>query len=398
MKITSVDIIAPRMGQPVSGAYPVLCRVNTDAGIYGYGEATLSIGVAARPVFETIKSLAGLIFGMDPFEHEVIWEKLRHLSYWALSGGVIHMAAMSAIDIALWDIRGKACNLPVYKLLGGKQREKLRSYASQVHFGWGIDPSAPDCPKTGSPEWFFQSCKNAAADGYDAVKIGLLMHSADGGRLSFQETTGCLSQSTLNMAEARLAAAREALGPNADIILENHALTDGVSSIQLLNMAEKYGIFFVEEATAPLNPQVMRRIADKTNIPLATGERTYSRWGFLPFLENGSLTVLQPDVGTCGGITEFKKICDMAHTYDVSIQGHQYITGISYAATLHLEAAIPNFTIHEHHITTEFPANIALCTNNYRPVNGYIEIPDLPGLGQELTEETLRTADIETVK
>ena len=397
MKITSVDVIAPRMGQPVSGAYPVLCRINTDEGIYGYGEATLSIGIAARPVFETIKSMSAMIIGMDPFENEVIWEKLRHLSYWAMSGGVIHMAAISAIDIALWDIKGKACNVPVYKLLGGKQRDKLRSYASQVHFGWGLDLEDPSCPKRATPEWFYQSCKNAVNDGFDAVKIGLLMHNPEGERHTFQELTGCLPQATLNLAEARLAAAREALGPNGDIILENHAYTDGVSSIQLMNMAEKYGIFYVEEATAPLNPQVWSRLADKTNIPLATGERTFGRWGFLPFLENGSLTVLQPDVGTCGGITEFKKICDMAHTYDISIQGHLYITGVSYAATLHLEAVIPNFTIHEHHITAEYPQNIALCTNNYRPVDGYIEIPELPGLGQELTEETLRSADIETV-
>ena len=398
MKIINVDLIALRRGNPNSGAFPVLCRINTDEGIYGYGESTLSNGVGSRPVYEAIRGLAELVIGMDPIEHEVIWEKMRHSSYWGMAGGVLHMAAMSAIDIALWDIRGKACNLPIYKLLGGKQREKLRSYASQVHFGWGLNPADPSCPKTGSPEWFFQSCKNAVAEGYDAVKLGILFHNSEGGRLIFQETTGLLPQSMLKMAEARLAATREAIGPDADIILENHSLTDGVSSIQLSNMAEKYGIFFVEEATAPLNPQVMRRIADRTNIPLATGERTYSRWGFLPFLENGSLTVLQPDVGTCGGITEFKKICDMAHTYDVSIQGHQAITGISYAATLHLEAVLPNFTIHEHHIAIENPVNAALCTNNYRPKDGYIEIPELPGLGQELTEEALRTADIETVK
>lgn len=148
----------------------------------------------------------------------------------------------------------------------------------------------------------------------------------------------------------------------------------------------------------PMNPKVFEKIQQKTSIPLATGERTYTRWGFLPFLESQSLTVIQPDIGNCGGITEAKKICDMAHTYDVSVQTHVCSSPISVAISLHLEAAIPNFIIHEHHITNTTPFNISQGKYDYQPVNGYIKVPDLPGIGQEISEDALSKARIETIQ
>jgi L-alanine-DL-glutamate epimerase-like enolase superfamily enzyme len=394
MKITSVDVITlKRVGTRI----PVFCRVHTDEGIYGYGESGVVVGVGMTAVAEVIKDLAPLVLGMDPIENEVIWEKLRRSSYWGLSHTIIITAALSAIDVALWDIKGKAAGVPLYKLLGGRQREKLRAYASQVHFGWGIDASAPDCPKTGSPEWFYQASKNAVSEGYTAIKTGINFHDENGGRMSYLNMNGRLPQSIVRLAEERLKATREAIGPDVDIILESHSLTDGVSCIQIANMAEKYGIFLIEEATAPLNPEVMRRIAAGTSIPIATGERTYSRWGFLPFLENGSLSVLQPDLGTCGGITEAKKICDMAQVYDVSVQMHMPMTPVNYAASLHLEAAIPNFAIHEHHIESAKQSFIDMCTFDCQPKGGYAYPPELPGLGQELSEAALAGAAIETI-
>ncbi|MCL1805305.1 MAG: mandelate racemase/muconate lactonizing enzyme family protein [Clostridiales bacterium] len=394
MKITSVDVIMLKQ----IGRRPVFCRINTDEGIYGYGESGVVVGVGMSAVAEVVKDLAPVVLGMDPMENEVIWEKLRRSSYWGLSHNIILMAAISAMDVALWDVKAKACGLPLYKLLGGKQRDKLRAYASQVHFGWGVDQSAPGCPKTGSPEWFYQASKNAVAEGYTAIKTGISFHDENGERMSSLYMNGRLPQPLVKLAEERLAATREAIGPDVDVILESHSLTDGVSCIQIARMAEKYDIFFIEEATAPLNPEVMRRIAAGTSIPLATGERTYNRWGFLPFLENGSLSVLQPDLGTCGGITEAKKICDLAQIYDVSVQMHLPMTPVNYAASLHLEAAIPNFAIHEHHIESTKPGFIAMCTFDCQPKGGYIAPPELPGIGQELSESALAQASIETIK
>jgi L-alanine-DL-glutamate epimerase-like enolase superfamily enzyme len=175
-------------------------------------------------------------------------------------------------------------------------------------------------------------------------------------------------------------------------------MTDASTAIQIGNVAAKYGIMFYEEGAPALNPAVMKKIADGQPIPLATGERTYTRWGFLPFLENHCLHVIQPDIGNCGGITETKKVCDMAHIYDVSAQMHVCSSPVSVAIALHLEAAIPNFIIHEHHICNTLPTTIAECKYDYQPENGYFEIPEIPGHGQELSESALKTAHIETLK
>jgi L-alanine-DL-glutamate epimerase-like enolase superfamily enzyme len=138
MKITSVDVIALEK-DPGCLNRSVLCRVNTDEGISGLGEAAVAIGTGAPAAYEQMKDLAPMIIGMDPLCHEVIWEKMFRNSFWAQGNGAIVMAAISAIDIAVWDIKAKAANLPLYKLLGGKHRDKLRCYASQLQFGWGVD-------------------------------------------------------------------------------------------------------------------------------------------------------------------------------------------------------------------------------------------------------------------
>jgi L-alanine-DL-glutamate epimerase-like enolase superfamily enzyme len=193
-------------------------------------------------------------------------------------------------------------------------------------------------------------------------------------------------------------ATRNAVGPDVDIIMENHAMTDASTAIQMGKMAKDYGIMFLEEPTIPLNPGAMKKIADAVDIPLATGERTYTRWGFLPFLENHCLHVIQPDVGNCGGVTECKKICDMAQIYAVSVQTHTCSSPVIVAVSLHLEAAIPNFIIHEHHLTNTLPSIRAQCKYDYQPVGGFYEVPEIPGHGQELSDSALRAAHIETIK
>jgi L-alanine-DL-glutamate epimerase-like enolase superfamily enzyme len=147
-----------------------------------------------------------------------------------------------------------------------------------------------------------------------------------------------------------------------------------------------------------LNSEQMKRVAEKVNIPLAAGERIYSRWGFRPFFEDGSLSIIQPDLGLCGGLTEGKKICDMAHVYDATAQMHVCGGPIATAAALQMEAAIPNFIIHELHRFALLEANTKTCKYNYLPKNGYYDVPDLPGLGQELTDETIRASYVVTVK
>jgi L-alanine-DL-glutamate epimerase-like enolase superfamily enzyme len=138
-----------------------------------------------------------------------------------------------------------------------------------------------------------------------------------------------------------------------------------------------------------------KKVAENVNIPIAAGERIYTRWGFRPFFEDGSLDVIQPDLGTCGGLTEAKKICDMAHVYDLTVKIHVCGGPIATAVALHIEAAIPNFIIHELHRFTLLDTSIKTCKYNYLPQNDMYEVPDLPGLGQELTEETIKASVVE---
>ena len=190
-----------------------------------------------------------------------------------------------------------------------------------------------------------------------------------------------------------MAAIREAVGDEVDIIIENHARTDLVSAIQFGKAVEKYNIFFYEEVNTPLNPKLLREVKEKVDITLASGERIYSRWGYLPYFENRSIDVIQPDLGSCGGFTEFKKIVDLAHAYEVTVQAHVAGTGVAEAAALHAEAAIPNFVIHEHHQKTLLPEYRELVLHDYQPRDGYYEVPELPGIGQEITDEVYKQSD-----
>ncbi len=397
MKITSVDIMALERDRG-NGSRPVIVRINTASGLYGYGEAGIAIGTGAPACFALLKDFAPMVIGMDANDNEVIWEKIFKMSFWGQGNGGVIMSALSAIDCAIWDLKAKAANLPLYKLLGGKHRETLWCYASQLQFGWGADSFNPAQARSGEPEFYRDAALKCLEEGYTAVKANFIRYDRAGKILPATATTGRLSRELMRLAEERIRAIRDAVGPDVEIIAENHAMTDAATAVQFGRMARAFDFMFLEEGCSPLNPGVMKKIADNIDIPLATGERTYTRWGFLPFLENHCLTVIQPDIGNCGGVTEGKKICDMAHIYDVGVQTHICSSPINLATSLHLEAAIPNFTIHEHHIALTLPSCIEMGKYNYQPKNGYYEIPDLPGIGQEVSDKAIASAVIETIK
>lgn len=394
MKITSVDIMALH---PREGAFfrPVVCRVNTDEGIYGYGEAAISYGKGSPAAFGMVKDLAPMVIGMDPLDHEVIWDKMyrSNATFWGLNGGPIVFAGIAAIDVALWDIKGKYYNQPLYKLLGGKKRESLRCYASQLQMGWNASRQKPQT----TPADYAEVSKIAVADGYNCIKTDFFQVKPEGGFYVPEQQTRLLPPWQLAIVEERIAATREAVGRNVDIIIENHSNTDAQSAIQIARMAEKYNIFYFEEPNTP-TPKMTKYISENIKIPLASGERIYTRWQYAPYFENCSLQVIQPDIGNCGGITEVKKICDMAYTYDVGVQIHVCSSPILKAASLHLEAVIPNFVIHEHHVVNINEVCRELCVHDYQPVNGCYSTPELPGIGNELSDFALSTADIVTVE
>lgn len=385
MKITKIDVM--QLGTDVRPDWrPIVCRIYTDEGIYGDGEAAMAYDTGAPGAFGCLKDFSSMIIGMDPLDHEVIWDKLYRGTFWAQNGGPITFSAISALDIALWDIKGKIFGLPIYKLLGGKKRDNIRCYASQLQFGWG-EVRTPARKPADYAKW----AKKAVSEGYDAIKIDFFIYDEKDGSFGDNDRLGLLSRKTLNLYESRLAAVREAIGPDIDIIIENHSYTDAESGIQIAKMAEKYGIFCFEEPTTP-SPKITKYVSDRINIPVATGERIYSRWQYAQYFELNCIQMIQPDVGNCGGITEAKKICDMAYTYDVGVQCHACGSPLANVAALHLEAVIPNFVIHEHHAVNLTPYNKAYCIYDYQPVNGRYKIPELPGLGNEFAPEALANA------
>lgn len=390
MKIEKVDIFR------VSAAsdpmwHPILCRIYTDDGFYGDGEAALAYGTGSRAAFGMVQDLAELIIGMDPLETEVIWNKLYRRTFWGQNGGCVVTAGISAIDLACWDIRGKYFNVPVYKLLGGKLNDQMRTYASQLQFGWKDSMGAMF-----TTEDYVAASLRAVNQGYDAIKIDFLTFRPEGGSYTDRDRTTLMTPKTLAEVTERVRAVRSAVGPNVDIIVENHSFLDAQSAVQLARALEPFNIYFFEEPNTP-DPQTARYISAKTNIPIANGERIYTRWQYKGFFQDNTLQVAQPDLGTCGGITEVKKICDMAYAYDVSVQIHACGSPLCSAAALQVEAAIPNFIIHEHHQVNLCQSNIMLCKHDYQPQGGISRVPELPGLGNEWSDYVLRETSKVTV-
>ena len=392
MKITQIDIMTPHIQENPMWR-PILCRIHTDEGIYGDGEAALAYGIASPAAAGMIRDLATLIIGMDPLDSEVIWDKLYKSTFWGQNGGPVVFAGISALDIALWDIKGKVFNVPVYKLLGGKSRDNLRTYASQLQFGW-----SDHAETLTTLDEYREVSKKAVAEGYDAIKIDFFTYAPeDGRRYTDEDCTRLLSPKLVDVVESRVAAVREAIGPNVDIIMENHSRPDAQSAVQLGRAVQKYNIFYFEEPNTP-NPKTAKFISSKLSMPIAHGERVYSRWQYAPFFEDQSIQVIQPDLGNCGGLTEGKKICDMAYVYDISVQAHVCASPLSTAVALHLESVIPNFVIHEHHTNNLKPWNKELCTVDWQPVDGKFKVPEGPGLGCEFTDKVLNTENKIIVK
>ena len=405
MKVTKIDVMAlhsskemkeTKPGQDADWSNipwrPVVCRIYTDEGIYGDGEAAMAYGSAAPGAFGMLQELAHMVVGLDPMNTEPLWEKIYKQTFWGQNGGPVFFAALSALDMALWDIKGKKFNVPLYVLLGGKFRDKLRTYASQLQFGWGtsLKPAL-------TPEDYAENARRAVEEGYNCVKIDFFTFDEQGNTFTEEQRTGLLKPEYVNLVENRVKAVREAIGPNVDIIMENHSFLDAMSAVQIGRRVEKYNIFCYEEPNTP-SPKTTKYVADNIQIPIANGERIYTRWQYAPFFENMSIHMIQPDVGTCGGVSETKKICDMAHAYDVGVQVHTCASPLCTAAALHIEASIPNFVIHEHHVYNLQEFNKNLCIYDYQPQNGYYEVPELPGLGNELSEYALTHCDKITIE
>ena len=386
MKISRVDIYDLSF-EEAPNWHPVLIRLVTDEGLTGLGEVGLAYGTGHSAAVGMVRNLAeGFLIGADPFQSEKLWDEMFRQTFWGQGGGPVVYGGMSAIDIALWGIKGKALGVPIYQLLGGKTQDSLRTYASQIQFGWSDKRQVLT-----TPEEYAEEALRAVSEGYDCVKIDPVIFDAAGNRARMNLRRP-LSHAKVSMFRERIKAVRDAVGPDVDIILELHAYLSSTTGVQLGRVWEEFDCYYYEEPVHYVSEALHQFVADNVKIPTAAGERIYTRWGFRPYIENQALSVIQPDLGLVGGISEGKKICDYAHIYDISVQMHVCGSPIATAAALQLESVIPNFCIHEHHTNAIKPYNRSICLQDYQPVRGRFDVPDLPGLGVELNEDLLRDA------
>jgi galactonate dehydratase len=386
MKISEVEIFDVKLRDSIGRKNnPVILRVHTDEGISGLGEVALAYGVGASAGLGMVRELAEcFLIGADPFRIEHLWEAMYRYTFWAQGGGPVVYGGMSAIDEALWDIKGKALGVPAYELLGGRCWDKLRVYAN----GW--------YHKGVAPEDYAEAAQRVVADGYNAMKFDPFAYNPEG---VWEYPRRALDPVRADLAYERVKAVREAVGPYTDILVEVHGNLGTTSAIQMGKRLEALKPFFYEEPVDAMNVECMRKVADNVDIPIAAGERLYTRYGFRPYIEGQILDILQPDLGLAGGLTETKKIADFAQTYNLHVQPHNCAGPIATAASLQLDACITNFIIQE-----LFPyrndGRYELVTQAFelQVVDGYVPVPETPGLGVELNEDVVSKYDCIRIK
>jgi galactonate dehydratase len=355
MKITDVRLY---LTSEVRSA-GVFIAIETDTGIVGYGEGTNHF--LPQAAYGMLKDLTPYLIGEDPERIEYLWQSCFRRRFYR--SGVATGCALSAIDMALWDIKGKAHGVPVYQLLGGLARERVRLYA-------GITGRSP------------QEMANAAlaqvAKGFTAVRFRAF-HTYDDIEIHDFKLA-------VNQQLEYLEALRAAVGEDVDIVLECHGRYDPEWALKLAKEAEKFHPFMMEDPTRHENPQAMAQLRTHTSLPLAQGERYHNKWDYRELVVNGYVNYLRPDICHCGGISEMRKISALAEAYLINVIPHNNAGPLGSAATVHAALAIPNIALCEGggmagsgktDIVWPFP----------KMVDGYALPPEGPGLGIQFDEK-----------
>jgi len=359
MKITSLELfkVPPRW---------LFLKVSTDEGVAGWGEPIVE--GRAETVRAAVEELSSYLIGRDPFRIEDHFQVLYRSFY---RGGPVLTSAISGIEQALWDIKGRALGVPVYELLGGAARDRVRVYS------WiGGD----------RPADMAESAKAQVAAGFTAVKMNATeeLHYID-------------SHVKIEAAAARLATVREVGGVDLGIGMDFHGRVHKSMAKALVRELEPYNPMFIEEPVLPENHEALREVARHTTTPIAMGERMYTRWGFKDLLTDGYVDIVQPDLSHAGGILETRKIAAMAEAFDVAVAPHCPLGPIALAASLQLDACTPNVFIQEQSLGIHYNEGSDLLDYLANPgvfdyEDGYVAIPEKPGLGIEIDEEKVREA------
>jgi galactonate dehydratase len=344
----------------------IFVKVETDEGIHGWGEAYSQYD-RDRAVVAQLDSLGPYMVGRNPFD-------IKHFTqfafddYAARRGSVELFCAVSGIEQALWDIVGKACNQPVYNLLGGKCRDKIRVYAN----GWSYGMEEPSD--------YARAAEKVVAQGWTALKFDPLP----------APWRTWIPKEQEERAVRVTKAIRDAVGPDVDLLIDQHRRLAPMHAIRLDKRLAEFNMYWMEESCQAEFPDELAQIRREIGIPVVIGEATYTKTGFRPLLEKRAADILNPDVACVGGILELKEIAAMAEPFLVAMSPHNYnSTLVALASTVHASAVMPNFVITEYFLPfVDFCDRIS--SSQLKPKNGYITLPTAPGLGIDVDEEALK--------
>ncbi|ERI91784.1 D-galactonate dehydratase [Clostridiales bacterium oral taxon 876 str. F0540] len=362
MKITAVKVykIKPRW---------IFIKISTDEGIDGWGE--LISGTKTETVVAGANEMGKYLIGRNPFEIERLWQELYRSFF---RGGPINMTVISGIEMALWDIKGKAFNIPVYEFLGGAARDKIMVYS------WiGGD----------RPSEVVKEALDRKERGFQAIKMNATeeLHYID----SFKKVQAVVD---------RVASIREAVGYDLNIGVDFHGRVHKPMAKVLAKELDPYKLMFLEEVVLPENEEAFAEVAKYTSTPLATGERLYTRWEFKNILKNGVIDIIQPDLALTGGILEGRKIAAMAEAFDIAVAPHAPYGPIALAATLQMDVCTPNVFIQEQSLGIHYNKGFDLLDfvknkEIFEYKDGYVNIPTKPGLGLEIDEDFVEKVALE---
>jgi galactonate dehydratase len=371
LKITEIRTAEVRVH-----GYQVHVRVYTDQGIVGQGEST----DAAEGNVPLIRSFARLLVGQDPLNVEAAFERIRTSGVFAGAQAGQYVTALTAVEIALWDIAGKATGLPVYQLLGGKVRNRVRVYCDS-----GAREMIPGNERS------LARIKQIQDMGFTAAKIDI-DDAADPSR--FDRVNWTANNDEIDHMLAKIAFTRENYPKDFELAVDMHARYDATTGKRVAREVEPFKLMWLEEPVPAENVDAMREIRESTHTPICCGENIYMRWGFREILEKRAADIIMPDFQKCGGLLEARKIADMAHAYYVPVAPHAVTSPIGMMATAQVCAAIPNFLVQEFHWIDSLDLWRNWVKEGEIIDKGYITIPDRPGLGVEMNDDGARKAQV----
>jgi galactonate dehydratase len=371
LKITEV-----RTGEVRVHGYQVHVRIYTDQGIIGQGETT----DASQGNVPLIQSFARLLVGQDPLNIEAAFERIRTSGVFAGAQGGQYVTALTGVEIALWDIAGKALGLPVYQLLGGKVRDRVRIYCDS-----GAKEMIPGNEESKARIRQIQDL------GFTAAKIDI-DDATDPAR--FDRVNWTATNWEIDHMIGKIAFTRELYPKNFDLAVDMHARYDATTGKRVAKEVEPFKLMWLEEPVPAENIDAMREVRASTSTPICCGENIYMRWGFREILEKRAADIIMPDFQKTGGLLEARKIADMAHTYYVPVAPHAVTSPLGMMATAHVCAAIPNFLVQEFHWIDSMDLWRNWVKEGEIIQKGYITMPERPGIGVEVNDDGARKAQV----